>query len=112
MAHGSGPQAENDIAENGHLYRRRTIGQIEFFDQDLTDCSRLYVRRIPDSCMVAILTGSVSQANCATFLTNRLSPKGNRTGGSTFMDGFPKSSHPFKLFIMMNIAYLPGFCLM
>ena len=67
MAHGSEPLAEIDIAENGLVHRRRTIGQTEFFQQDLTEYSNLYLRRIPDSCMVAILTGLVSQANCATL---------------------------------------------
>jgi hypothetical protein len=67
VTHTSGPQAENDIAENGLLYRRRITGQSEHCEQDLADYSNLYFRLILDSYMVAILTIGVSQAICATL---------------------------------------------
>ena len=66
VAHDSGPQAENDIAENGLLDRKQIIGQIEHVESELADYSGLYFRLIPHSYMVAILTGRVSQAICAT----------------------------------------------
>jgi hypothetical protein len=66
----------------------KQLAKLNSLNKDLADYSSLYFGRIPYSYMVAILTGPVSQANCAALQTNRLSPKGSWTGCSAFMDGF------------------------
>ena len=69
MAHENEPQAENDVTENGLLYRNRIVGQLKRCEENLADYSDSTFGTILNSYMVATLTVSVSQGICASLQT-------------------------------------------